>query len=80
MKNTVDHPGHYQTETGLETIDIIEAATFDLTGVEAFDAGNALKYICRWKKKGGVEDLKKARWYLDHLIAHAEKLEKENEQ
>lgn len=75
----VNHPSHYQSETGMEVIDVIEAFTFNLSGVEAFDAGNALKYICRWKEKNGVEDLKKAKWYLDHLIAHVEKLEKEND-
>lgn len=75
----VSHPDHYQSETGLEVIDAIEAFTFDLTGIEAVDTGNILKYICRWKKKNGVQDLKKAKWYLEHLIDHVEKLEKENE-
>lgn len=74
-KETVNHPSHYQSETGLEAIDAIEAFTFDLTGVEAFDTGNIIKYISRWKKKNGIEDLKKAKWYLDHLINHLEKLE-----
>ena len=75
----VNHPDHYQTETGLEVIDIIEAVTFDLTGVEAFDIGNAIKYISRFTKKNGVEDLKKAAWYINHAIKHIENLEKENE-
>ena len=78
-KETVNHPDHYQSETGLETIDIIEAVTFDLKGVEAFDIGNAIKYLCRFPKKNGLEDLKKASWYLNHAINHIEKLEKENE-
>ena len=71
----VSHPPHYQSPTGLEAIDVIEAFTADLTGIEACDTGNALKYICRWKHKNGIEDLKKAQWYLNHLINH---LEKEN--
>ena len=75
----VSHPSHYQSETGLEAIDVIEAFTFDLKGIEAFDTGNILKYMCRWKQKNGVEDLKKAQWYLNHLINHVEKIEKENE-
>ena len=75
----VNHPSHYKSETGLEAIDAIEAFTFDLKGIEAFDTGNALKYMCRWKKKNGLEDLKKAQWYLNHLIKHVENLEKENE-
>ena len=75
----VTHPPHYQSETGLEVIDVIEAFTFDLKGIEATDTGNIIKYICRWKGKNGLQDLKKAEWYLHHLINHVEKLEKENE-
>jgi hypothetical protein len=74
----VNHPPHYKSETGLEVIDVIEAFTFDLKGIEATDTGNIIKYICRWKNKNGIEDLKKARWYLNHLITHIEKLEQED--
>lgn len=73
----VNHPPHYQSETGLEVIDVIEAFTFDLKGIEATDTGNIIKYICRWKGKNGLQDLKKAMWYLNHLIDHVEKVEKE---
>ena len=76
----VSHPAHYQSETGLEVIDAIEAFTFDLKGIEATDTGNVIKYICRWKNKNGVQDLKKAMWYLQHLINHVELLEEENNQ
>lgn len=75
----VNHPPHYISETGLETIDVIDAFTFDLVGKEATHTANVIKYICRWKHKGGLRDLKKARWYLDRLITHVENLEKENE-
>lgn len=75
---SVSHPDHYQSETGMEVIDVIEAFTFDLKGIEATDTGNILKYMCRWKKKNGLQDLKKAMWYLTNLINHVEKLEKEN--
>ena len=68
----VNHPPHYQSETGLEVIDVIEAFTFDLKGIEATDTGNVLKYVCRFGKKNGLEDLKKAQWYLNHLIKHVE--------
>lgn len=74
----VSHPSHYQSENGLEVIDVIEAFTFDLKGIEATDTGNIIKYICRWKKKNGLQDLKKAMWYLNHLIEHVEKMNKEN--
>lgn len=69
----VAHPPHYQTDSGLETIDVIEAFTKDLKGIEATDTGNVIKYICRWKRKNGIEDLNKAKWYLEHLIKHVEK-------
>jgi hypothetical protein len=39
-----------------------------LNGIEAVCTGNALKYICRWKEKNGIEDLEKARWYISYLI------------
>lgn len=74
----VSHPAHYQSNTGLEVIDVIEAFTFDLKGIEAVDTANVIKYICRWKAKNGLQDLKKAKWYLTHLIEHIEKLEGEN--
>lgn len=75
----INHPKHYISETGLETIDVIEAFTFDLQGIEAVCTGNVLKYICRWKHKNGVQDLEKAQWYLERLIDHVKTLEKENE-
>ena len=78
MSDMVNHPDHYKTKNGLETIDVIEAFTDGLNGGEATNTGNVIKYICRWKNKNGLQDLKKAMWYLDHLINHVEKLEKEN--
>lgn len=83
MKNSkvdnkmVSHPAHYQSKKGIEVIDIIDAFTADLSGVEAFDAGNVIKYVCRCNGKDGLQDLFKAEWYLRHLINHIEnKLEK----
>lgn len=63
----VDHPNHYQSY-GMEVIDVIDCFCEDCKGSEAFYVGNILKYVCRFKKKNGVEDLKKARWYLNRLI------------
>lgn len=74
----VEHPDHYQSETGLEVWDVIKAFTFDLNGIEAFDTGNIIKYICRWNKKNGLQDLEKAKCYLEHLIDHVKNMEKEN--
>lgn len=67
----VNHPDHYN-QNGLETIDIIEAFCSDLNGIEGFDIGNCLKYLTRWKHKNGIEDLKKAKWYLEHAIKYEE--------
>jgi hypothetical protein len=76
-EDNVNHPQHYQSKSGLETIDVIEAFTEDLVGGEATNTGNVLKYMCRWKSKNGLEDLKKARWYLDRLIGIVEKRDEE---
>lgn len=73
----VSHPSHYQSKSGLEVINVIEAFTEGLEGIEAVDTANAIKYICRWKDKNGVQDLEKAMWYIQHLIDH---LNKEDEQ
>ena len=66
----VSHPSHYQSKAGLEVIDVIEAFTEDLSGIEATDTGNIIKYACRWKQKNGIQDLEKIMWYTQHLIDH----------
>lgn len=72
MGELVNHPEHYLSKEGIEVIDVIKAFTEDLEGIEAFDCGNAIKYLTRWKKKNGITDLKKAMWYLNHLINYLE--------
>lgn len=62
MSDPVNHPQHYKSAAGVEVIDVIEA--FGL----GFHEGNVVKYLLRWRQKGGVEDLRKARWYLDRFI------------
>ncbi len=74
----VSHPSHYQSEYGLEVIDVIRAFTSDLQGIEATDTGNIIKYACRWKHKNGIQDLKKIMWYTQHLIEYLES-KKEND-
>ena len=59
------NPSHYK-QGPIECIEAIKAATGD--GFVGYVWGNVLKYLWRWPKKGGVDDLKKARWYLDRLI------------
>lgn len=67
VEDEVNHPSRY-FHNGIETIDVIEAWTGELTGVEAFCIGNAIKYLSRWKDKGGKEDLRKAMWYIQRVI------------
>lgn len=73
MNDVISHPNHYQTKSGLEAKDVIEAFTEELKGCEAVYTGNILKYAMRWKKKNGVEDLKKLKQYADFLIEYLEK-------
>lgn len=70
MNDNVNHPSHYQGKNGLEVIDVIDNFVGDLQGEKAVCMGNVIKYILRHTKKNGVEDLLKARWYLDRLISY----------
>jgi hypothetical protein len=47
----------------------IQPITFIVDNDIPFIEGNIIKYVCRWRDKGGVEDLKKAKHYLDILIS-----------
>ena len=67
MSESIDHPAHYGGDTPYEAIKVIEAWGL------GFHLGNALKYLSRADKKGtAIEDLKKARWYLDREIKRRE--------
>ena len=61
----VNQPPHYN-QAGIECIEAIRAATGK--GYEFYLQGNILKYLWRYRYKNGLEDLNKARWYLDKLI------------
>jgi hypothetical protein len=69
MSDAVDHPKHYGgAGNPYEAIHVVEAWSL------GFCLGNVVKYIARAGKKGdALEDLKKARWYLDREIANLEK-------
>lgn len=61
----VDHPRHYTSHpSGVECITITEHMSFTV--------GNAIKYLWRADLKNGVEDLKKAKWYIEREIAKRE--------
>ena len=69
----VNHPPHY-TSGGIECIDAIAAAlSVHKDPMSAWLTGQILKYCWRFPLKNGVEDLKKARFYLDRLIQREEK-------
>lgn len=71
-KDAVNHPSHY-TAGKVEVIDYIEQVCAHYLGAEAPHVANAIKYISRAPLKGKkLEDLKKARWYLDRLISSLE--------
>lgn len=76
MSEKVNHPNHY-TQGGMEVIDVIDAFTQECSGLESFYVGNIIKYVCRFKKKNGIEDLKKAQWYLSRLVEKEEQNEQE---
>ena len=67
MNDRVNHPIHY-TQGKVECIDAIESATYGLNGINAVCVANMIKYIWRFKNKNGLEDLHKAKWYLEKLI------------
>lgn len=62
MAESVNHPSHY-TQTDFECIELVRYMGFNL--------GNAIKYIWRYDSKNGIEDLKKALWYLDDELKHS---------
>lgn len=71
MSETIHHPQHYGGDTTYEAIKVISAWGLN------FSLGSALKYLCRAGKKPGaeeLEDLKKARWYVDWEIRRIEPL------
>ena len=75
--DAVQHPSHY-THGGVECIDAIRAS-MTVDGFCDYCKGNIIKYIWRWRDKGGVEDLRKASVYLDWLINAAEGKENDYE-
>ena len=72
--DAVQHPSHY-TQGGIECIEAIRAS-MTADGFCDYCKGNIIKYIWRWRDKGGVEDLRKASVYLNWLINAADEKEK----
>ena len=70
MSDTVNHPTHYMAGS-MEVIDHIEDILTS-EGFEGYCIGNVLKYVSRYRYKGGTEDLRKAEWYLSRIIERKE--------
>ena len=66
----VNKPSHY-ADKNIEVIDYI-IDTINSEMFEGYCIGNIIKYVSRYKKKNGIEDLKKARYYLNRVIEQME--------
>lgn len=64
-EDNVNNPSHYN-QAGIECIDAIKASLGD--NYQDYCKGNIMKYLWRYKYKNGIEDLKKAQWYLNSMI------------
>jgi hypothetical protein len=69
-KDNVNSPAHYN-HTKIECITYLEDTLGE--GLTYYLEGNIKKYLHRWRYKNGIEDLKKAQWYLNKLIEAEEK-------
>ena len=65
-KDTIN-PQHYKNGK-VECIDALEAATVGKAGIDAICVAIVIKYLWRYEDKNGLEDVKKAQWYLNRLI------------
>lgn len=71
-KDNIKSPKHYVSDSGIEVFEVQEAFIYDLKGMAASYWCNVVKYILRFQNKNGVEDLKKAKYYLEKLIDEEE--------
>ena len=67
-EDNIISPNHYASDKGFEVFDVQEAFIHELKGMSASYWCNIVKYILRFQRKNGVEDLKKAKYYLEKLI------------
>lgn len=71
-EDNVISPNHYVSGSGIEVFEVQEAFIYELKGMAASYWCNVVKYILRFQNKNGVEDLKKAKYYLEKLIEEEE--------
>ena len=67
----VSHPKHYN-QGGIECIECIKAAVTNKVGIEAVCVANVIKYLFRYEEKNGIEDVRKAKWYIERLLRELE--------
>ena len=65
-KDVVNHPSHYETGK-FECFDVMREIYGDAV-VKNFSLCNAFKYLYRYSRKNGIEDIRKAKWYIDHFL------------
>lgn len=78
MKDNIN-PNHYRNGK-IECIEALESATVNKKGIEAICVANTIKYLWRYEDKNGVEDVKKAKWYLERLIESLESNSKDSKE
>ena len=71
VPDMVNHPQHYN-QGGIECIDALKAATVGKRGIEAVCVANVIKYLWRYEEKNGIEDVRKAKWYIERLLMELE--------
>ena len=71
VPDMVNHPQHY-TQGGIECIDALKAATVGKRGIEAVCVSNVIKYLWRYEEKNGIEDVRKAKFYIERLLKELE--------
>ena len=71
IPDMVNHPKHY-TQGDIECIDALKAATVGKRGIEAVCVANIIKYCWRYEEKNGIEDVRKAKFYIERLLKELE--------
>lgn len=77
--DVINNPSHYRGKNGMEAIHVIESFIGDLAGKAGWAWGNSMKYLLRFQKKNGTEDIKKAFrnlvWVLEELTSKKDTLD-----
>lgn len=66
------NPDHYK-QAGIECLDAMAAAVSGKSGIEAICVSNVIKYLWRYEMKNGLEDVRKAQWYINRLVEEMDK-------